>query len=171
MVWSSKRTAMKKGDIMADREQRWRTNISSGSSYEERVGYSRAVRVGNQVFVAGTTAIQDGKVVGKDDPAAQTRRILEIIQQALEEAGASFGDVVRYRTYVTSVEDWQPIAGELVKVFGDVRPANTLVEVSKLIDPDMRVEIEVDAVLSPARGVDPGFTPRITDKGLHGTPL
>lgn len=156
---------------MTDRQQRWRQNISSGSSYEAKVGYSRAVRAGDQVFVAGTTALQDGQVVGKDDPAAQTRRILEIIRQALEEAGASLHDVVRYRTYVTNVEDWEAIAGELVKVFGDVRPANTLVEVNKLIDPDMRVEIEVDAVLSPARGVDPGFTPRITDKGLHGTPL
>lgn len=156
---------------MTDRQQRWRQNISSGSSYEAKVGYSRAVRAGDQVFVAGTTALQDGQVVGKDDPAAQTRRILEIIRQALEEAGASLDDVVRYRTYVTNVEDWEAIAGELVKVFGDVRPANTLVEVNKLIDPDMRVEIEVDAVLSPARGVDPGFTPRITDKGLHGTPL
>jgi enamine deaminase RidA (YjgF/YER057c/UK114 family) len=162
---------MKEGRNMADREQRWRQNISSGSAYEQQVGYSRAVRVGNQIFVAGTTALEDGNVVGKDDPAAQTRRILEIIGQALDQAGASIADVVRYRTFVTNVDDWHAIASELVKVFGDVRPANTLVEVSKLIDPDMRVEIEVDAVLSPARGLDPGFTPRITDKGLHGTPL
>lgn len=157
---------------MTERPQGWRTNISSGSSFETRIGYSRAVRVGQQVFVAGTTAMQDGKVIGKDSPAAQTRRILEIIEQSLTQAGAGLSDVVRYRVYVTKMNDWQEITGELSKVFGDVRPASTLVEVSKLIDPDMRVEIEVDAVIAPDRGVDPGFTPRINDRqGLRGTPL
>lgn len=157
---------------MSEQGTQWRTNISSGSSFEAKVGYSRAVRAGDQVFVAGTTAIQDGQVVGKDDPAAQTRRILEIVEQSLEEAGARFDDVVRYRVYVTNIDDWEVVAGELVKVFGDVRPASTLVEVSKLISPEMRVEIEVDAVIAPARGVDPGFTPRRRNiSGMKGTPL
>lgn len=157
---------------MREHQPAWRTNISSGSSYEATVGYSRAVRAGNQVFVAGTTAVQDGQVAGKGDPAAQTRRILEIIAQSLTQAGASVNDVVRYRVFVTNIDDWQAIAGELVKVFGGIRPASTLVEVSKLIDPAMLVEIEVDAVIAPGAGVDPGFTPRRDDRpGMLGTPL
>lgn len=157
---------------MREHHQGWRANVSSGSSYEASVGYSRAVRAGNQVFVAGTTAMQDGQVIAKGDPAAQTRRILEIIEQSLTQAGATVSDVVRYRVFVTNIADWQAIAGELVKVFGDVRPVSTMVEVSKLIDPDMRVEIEVDAVIAPGRGIDPGFTPRSDDRpGLLGTPL
>lgn len=129
----------------------WRRNVSSGSNYEARVGYSRAVRVGNQVFVAGTTAIQDGRVVGVGDPAAQTRVILSIIERALADAGASWRDVVRYRVYLVDVAHWQAVAEELAATFSDVRPVNTLVGVSWLVQPEMLVEIDMDAVLAPGR--------------------
>lgn len=135
---------------MSDRhDQEWRRNISSGSIYEERVGYSRAVRVGNQVFVAGTTAIQDDCVVGVGDPAAQTLAILEIIERALAEAGATWRDVVRYRVYLVDVSHWQAVAEVLAATCGDVHPVNTLVGVSQLVDPEMLVEIDVDAVIPP----------------------
>ncbi len=127
-----------------------RQRISSGSAYEANVGYSRAVRVGNAVFVSGTTAIQDGSIVGEGDAAAQTRHILGIIAAALEQAGASLADVVRCRIYVTDIDVWQAVAAELSQAFADIRPANTLVAVSDLVDPDMLVEIEVDALIGSA---------------------
>ena len=121
--------------------------ISSGTAFEVAVGYSRAVRVGNAVYVSGTTAMRDGQLVGHGDAAAQTRQILTNISWALTQAGATMEDVVRCRIYVTDISQWQAIGAELVQVFGDIRPANTLVEVSALIDPAMLLEIDADAVV------------------------
>ena len=125
---------------------RERKNISSGASWESIVGYSRAVRIGNHVWVSGTTATdENGKVVGVGDAAAQTRYALEKIGRALEAAGVTFADVVRTRTFVTDISQWETIGLVHGEYFCDVRPAATMVEVSKLIDPDHLVEIEVDA--------------------------
>ena len=123
-----------------------RKNISSGAPWESIVGYSRAVRIDNHVWVAGTTATDEsGNVVGKGDPAAQARYALQKIGRALEEAGASFADVVRTRTFVTDITQWEAIGRVHGEVFGAIRPVATMVEVSKLIDPAHLVEIEVDA--------------------------
>jgi enamine deaminase RidA (YjgF/YER057c/UK114 family) len=128
-----------------------RQNIGSGTIWEERVGYSRAVRVGNLVFVSGTTATDDdGNRVGADDPEAQARYILQKISRALEEAGSSLRDVVRYRCYVTNADDWQRVGVALHEAFADVRPASTLVEISRLIGTGYLVEIDVDAVIGSA---------------------
>jgi len=125
--------------------------ISSGSPYEPKVGISRAVRVGSIIAVSGTAPLRDGKTVGKGDPAAQARRCLEIIKDALERAGASLDHVVRTRTLLTRIEDWQAVAAVHGEFFGDIRPANTIMQVSRFIDPDWLVEFEADAVVA-----DPG---------------
>ena len=126
-----------------------RTTVSSGAPWEDIVGYSRAVRIGNQIFVTGTIAVgDDGEIAAQGDAAAQTKRALEIIGQALEKLGAKFSDVVRTRMFVTNIEDWQAIGRAHGEVFGAVRPATTMVEVSKLIVPEALIEIEVDAVVS-----------------------
>ena len=125
-----------------------RIRVSSGTVWEGRVGYSRAVRAGNLVFVSGTTATDDqGNVVGRGDPEAQARFILEKIKRALEAAGASLSDVVRTRVYVTNADDWEAVGRAHAAYFGEIRPANTLVEVSRLVGPDYLVEIEADAVI------------------------
>ena len=125
-----------------------RTTVSSGTEWEKRVGYSRAVRVGDQVHVSGTTATNDaGEVVAVGDAYGQTRRALENVRSALEEAGASVEDVVRTRMFVVDVDDWQAIGRAHGEVFGDVRPATSMVEVSRLIDPEMLVEVEAVAIL------------------------
>lgn len=122
--------------------------VSSGTVWEKRFGYSRAVRLGQQVFVAGTTAVDDeGAVVGADDPYAQAVFIFEKIGRALHEAGATLNDVVRVRTFVTDIARWEDVARAQGEVFADIRPAATLVQVSALVAPELLVEIEVDAVL------------------------
>ena len=126
-----------------------RKNISTGTPWEPVVGYSRAVRIGSMVWVAGTTATgPDGHIVGRGDPAAQTRQVLENVKAALERAGARLDHVVRTRIYVRNVADWETIGRVHGQYFGQVRPAATLVEVSGLVDPDMLVEIEVDACIA-----------------------
>ena len=125
-----------------------RQNYSTNSPWEPIVGYSRAVRVGNQVFVTGTTAIgPDGKLVGAGDAYAQTAQILRNIEAVLIRAGAAMRDVVRTRIFVTDISRWQEIGRSHREFFGDIRPCATMVEVRRLIDPEMLVEIEVDAVV------------------------
>jgi enamine deaminase RidA (YjgF/YER057c/UK114 family) len=125
--------------------------ISSGAPWESIVGYSRAVKVGAHVWVAGTTATDEhGQVVGRGDAGAQTRYALQKIERALHEAGASLQHVVRTRMFVTDISQWEAIGRVHGEFFANIRPAATMVEVSRLIDPDHLVEIEVDAFVPPA---------------------
>jgi len=120
--------------------------ISSGSKFEPVLGFSRVVRVGNHVSVAGTAAVGvDGKTAGVGDAGVQARRIFEIVGEALAEAGSSFKDVVRTRILLRHIEDWKVVGEVHGKVFGDIRPVTSFVQVSRFIDPDWLVEIEVDA--------------------------
>jgi reactive intermediate/imine deaminase len=128
-----------------------RVNFGSGAVWEPVVGYSRAVKVGNLVFVSGTTATDaSGGIVGKGDAAAQTRQAIANIARALERAGARLEDVVRTRMFVTDIRQWEAIGRVHGEFFAAIRPAATMVEVTRLIDPDLLVEIEADAVIGGA---------------------
>ncbi len=122
--------------------------ISSGSPFEPIIGFSRAVRVGKHIFVSGTAPIDaDGKTTGIGDPYLQTKRCLEIIEQALRKAKAQLGNVVRTRTYLVNIKDWEKVAKAHGEIFGTIRPASTFIQVSCFINPEWLVELEADAVV------------------------
>jgi enamine deaminase RidA (YjgF/YER057c/UK114 family) len=126
-----------------------RRSVSTGSPYEPMAGISRAVRIGEWVAVAGTAPLgPDGKTVGVGDPAAQARRCFEISRLALEQLGATLHDVIRTRILLTRIDDWRVVVDVHREFFGDVRPVNTIMQVSRFIDSDWLIEIEVDAVVS-----------------------
>lgn len=125
-----------------------RKTVRSGAPWEQEVGYCRAVRIGPHIMVSGTAPVgPSGELVGEGDAYAQARRCIEIIAKALDEAGASLADVVRTRMFVTDIEQWPEFARAHREAFADVLPATTMVEVARLIDPGMLIEIEADAVL------------------------
>ena len=130
-----------------------RIRIQSGAPWERRVGYCRAIRHGPHIAVSGTAPVgEDGNVVGAGDAYAQARRCIDIIEKALAEAGAGLADVVRTRMYVTDISQWEAIGRAHGEAFGRIRPATSMVEVSALIDPDMLVEIEADAIVGEFAG-------------------
>ncbi len=124
-----------------------RINISSGTLWEDKVGYCRAVRIGNIIEVSGTTSVDRDSLIGTDDLYSQTKFVILKIEKALQDAGAELTDVVRTRMYVTDISKWEEAAKAHAEFFGTIKPATTLVEVSSLIDPDMLIEIEASAVI------------------------
>lgn len=128
-----------------------RISVSSGSPYEPIVGFARAVRIGNTIAIGGTAPIaSDGTNVGVGDPAAQARRCFEITREALEELGAGLDDVIRTRFLLTRIDDWQAVAKVHGEIFSGIRPASTIVQVTRFVDPEWLVETEVDAVVTDA---------------------
>lgn len=125
-----------------------RENISSGSPWEGKIGYSRAVKIGNVVEISGTTASSDNGIVGKNDLYAQTKFILEKVSGVLKEAGADMQHVIRTRMFLTNISQWEEAARAHGEFFKDIKPVTTMVEVSNLIDVDMLIEIEVSAIIS-----------------------
>lgn len=124
-----------------------RTNFTSGAPWEDKVGYCRAVRIGNILEISGTTAVKDGKVIHKGDAYLQTKRIMEIASETLAKAGATFSDVIRTRMFLTDINDWELVAKAHGEVFKSIKPATTLVGVSAFVDSAMLVEIEFTAYL------------------------
>lgn len=129
-----------------------RALITLDDQSDPPANYSPAVRVGAQVFVSGMIAMKDGEIVGKDDIAVQTRQVLEHLETALKRAGASLGDVVRYRIYLTDISDLAGVRSVLTPAFGQIRPAGTLVAVSALVHPDLKIEMDADAIVGSALG-------------------
>lgn len=125
-----------------------RRNVSTGSPYEPIIGISRAVRIGNVIAVAGTAPLgPDGKTIGIGDPAVQARRCFEISRLAIEQLGGNLSNVIRTRIILTRIEDWRVVAEVYGEIFRDIRPANTIVQVTRFIDPEWLIETEVDAVV------------------------
>ncbi len=128
---------------MADRK-----NIASGAKWEDLVGYSRVVRIGNMVEISGTVAVKDGKIVGPKDPYLQAKRIFQIIDRNLKKAGATLKDVIRTRMYVTDISQWEEVGKAHCEVFKEIKPATSMIEVKSLIDQEFMVEVEVTAVVT-----------------------
>ena len=124
-----------------------RLNIPSGAVWEDQVGYSRAVRIGNTIEVSGTVSVKDGKIYGPRDPYEQAKRILEIIENTLVKAGARLDDIIRTRMYVTDIKQWEAVGKAHGEVFGNIKPATSMVEVKSLIDQEFLVEIEATAIV------------------------
>lgn len=124
-----------------------RTKISSGAKWEDIVGYSRAIRIGNRILLSGTTSIENGEVLGENDFYLQTKTILEKIERVLKQAGARMDDVVRTRIYVTDISKWEEVGRAHGEFFSVIKPVTSMVQVSALVDPKMLVEIEAEAIV------------------------